>query len=321
MIIHKLIETAIDVDNPLDIYVGDSSANILRILSDRFEGKCMRSCYIVKVLAISKLSNCVIAQEGNNSYGKINVVFEVEAVSYSSGEIINGCLIKAKDPSGVIICESGPSSIYIAPHQYLTGLRVGQYISVRVGVAKYKIGTTKVSINAYPYLFNAKQYVYELPSAYKLTKNDHDMLSDILNRLKSEREQRDNIIAKNKKGWDFFNNLLYAWKTEQKPPSGVTIGNLDKVLKDDTLPAGFLSRDSRIDLSEDKFYIWKNAPTGDDVQIIRGADPKDILVYMFEDLINFLRTVREMVSVYDTEALMKSHKNVWLIFMKSKQTA
>ena len=88
MIITKVIEVGIDIHNCINIY--SDGDNIKHILIDRFEKKCFRGCYIKTVDRILRTSECIINQDGSPTYGTLSVIFEVTAVVFADGEIING---------------------------------------------------------------------------------------------------------------------------------------------------------------------------------------------------------------------------------------
>ena len=203
MIITKVIETGLNINHPIDAY-SDATNNIMNMLIQSFEGTCLRGCYIKKILKIRAISECIIERRGDKCYGKVNIQFEVEAVIYIEGEVINGCTVKHKDKNAaIIIAASQYGTICLNAHASLDSILVGQIISVRIGGTKYNPGSNKISINAYPFFPN--KYLNSKISSYYIKENilsekDKSYLNNVIARIDYEEKEKEQLLKKNKKG-------------------------------------------------------------------------------------------------------------------------
>ena len=317
MIIKKNIEVGIDIQNCINIYTDPEI--IKHILADRFEGKCYRGCYIKSINRILRMGDCLINQDGSPSFGTIPIIMEVTAVVYAVGEIINGCVVQNKDKNGIIICSTDIASIMLMSHKSLESITKGQVISLRVGNVRYNQGSLKVSINAIPYMFSNKPFIYKIGIINEAVKS---MISDVLERISFEEGEMERLKSEKSKAWETFNSLLYAYKDEQKPPPGAKVFNLIDIAKGNVEKGvKYLSRDSRINLSSSNVYgytsvqadqIPNNAVIRDELQV------SNVLIILLEDYCSHLRTIREMINIYSTEEMINIHRNLWQIFKKNK---
>ncbi len=335
MIIKKIIEVGIDVQNCINLFTDEE--NIKNIIIDRFEKKCLRRCYIKSVDRIMRRGECIINQDGSPDFGTIPMIIETTAVEYAVGEIINGCKVITKHKNGIIICQTDIASIMLNAHKSLESIQIGQYISVRVGSAKYSLITNKISINAVPFLFTKAQVAYKVNNS----KLNTELFQDVLERIRKEEEAAPTLNAKAR---ETFNQLLYAYKEEPKNlPKTV---DLVAIATTGIIEAKYISRDSRINGSTANAFVYADPPdeaivrgTGSKVNALAGVsaivstgdkagdtevkvDPylttENVILSLLEDYCSHLRTVREMVETYSTPELIASHNNLWLLFKKSK---
>ncbi len=318
MIIIKAVEVGLNIPNAIDVF-SDIDGNLMSILRSEYENKCFRSCFVKSVIRILERSECMISQEGDTCHGKMNVRFEVEAIVYSAGELIHGCVVKNKDKGGIIIASTPHASIFMNTHLSTASIAVGQTISVRVGSSMYKYGSTSVSINAYPVSFSPAYNVYSI------TKDSFDademhIIHASLERVKEEEALAAEAKKKNLKGWEFFNKLLYSYKTDQSAPEKATPVSMTETFSRNTGLTGHYARDPRIHPTTPNVYRY--ARSGDaadpDASVRREISPVNAAIAMLENYASSLRSVRELMSTYNTEEMLASHKNIWLIYMRAK---
>jgi len=316
MIVKREVETNIDIANAVDIYT-DVESNLMSILTSEYEGKCFRRCYVRKVLRLLQYSECLIAQEGERCYGRISVRFEVEAVVYYNGEIVNGCVVKNKDRNGIIIASSPIAKVFLNAHPLLATVAVGQTISVRVGSAEYQHGQMSVNVNAYPLLFVKEYPLYEI-SVDSLSAREYASLSDPLERLDAAIAAANETKRINTKGWEFFEKLLYAYRTDQTAPSNAVLVDLATALRTNKGLAGVYTRDHRIRPNTPGMYKYARGTIDDPNAIRQLTSPLDSFVAVIEETITYLDSIRELLTIYNSEKMMTDHKNIWIIFMKNK---
>lgn len=310
MIITKIIEVGINVRDTINLYTDPD--NIRQIVSDRYEGKCFKDCYIKKINKILREGECIPNQDGRPDFGTISVTCEITAIEYAAGEIINGCVVKNRDKNNIIICTTDVASIMLAPNPLLESISAGQIISVRVGVARYVSTSNKISISAIPYLPTQEPIIYKFG---QISAKDKPLFNDVLERIKNEEAIAEKLKKENSKAWSTFDQMLYAYKEPQSVPAGAVEININELI---TKPPAFVSRDSRINLSNPIAYGYTAAKFPPNARVITNFPPATVLLLMFEDYCAHLRTIREMVSIYNTEEIILNHRNIWQIFRKRK---
>lgn len=81
--------TTIEVED-IDIFCRDYDANILQELKNKFKGKCFMGQYIIDILELLNVSECVITNTNNTCNGIINVKFKVDSVKFAVDDILVG---------------------------------------------------------------------------------------------------------------------------------------------------------------------------------------------------------------------------------------
>lgn len=313
MIINKVIEVGLDIQNTINLYNDDD--NIKRILSDKYEKKCFKGCYIQSINHIIKVGDCVINQDGVPNFGAISVIFEVTAIVYANGEIINGCTVVNKDKSGMIICSTDIASIIVKMHKSLESITKGQIISLRVWAVRYNQGAEKMSISAVPYLFQPKSQIYKIGN---VTNKSTEIVHNVLERIEFEVQEMEKIKKENVRAWETFDQLLYAYKTEQPNPPGSISQDLLALAKGELKNIGYVNRDNRMKLSKNLVYCYAEDKFPENAIIESELSTENVLLILLEDYCAHLRTIREMVGIYNTTELINSHHNLWQILKKNK---
>lgn len=316
MIITKDIETGLDLPNPILVY-SNLNASVMGILRSRFENRCYKECLILKINKIKAMSDCIIAHEGNRTYGKIAVTFEVEALIYAIGEPIHGCKVTSRDQKNMIICKSDYANIFLNNHTQLSSIQIGQIISIRVGAIKYLPGSTSININAYPYYKHPDPILYHINIQQW---NDKEMafMEPIVSKIK-ELEEEVNKIKKEEK-FKFFKSLIYAYKNPPADPSNsLKISLFDILSQNGDKLRGYYCRDVRLPLDEPVVYYFQVEPSADLNYKAENCSSLNSLVAIFEDYYENLKTLVDLYKIYNTDLLVESHKNVWLIFVKNKK--
>jgi DNA-directed RNA polymerase subunit E'/Rpb7 len=318
MIITKTIETGINLEDAIGMNANQSE-NIKNILIRQYEGKCFRGCLIKKFKRIREISDCPINQDGISCFGIINVIFEVTAIEYARGEIINGCVVNNNQKNGLIVCSTDNASIILSAGKQLESIQKDQKISIRVTKAKYNIGAKKIAVSAVPYLFSKHVYVYKAPADSNIDNDVKEYLALMLQNIKEEQSLAEKIKTAGK-SWEFFEKLLYAYGEDQKTPAGVIMKTIDELLSGKgSVGDKYIYRDARINPATPNVYISNEYPSEINVNmLVEGLSLRDILLTLCDDYFNHLRTIREMTEIYNTEKLLTDHKNLWLIFKKAK---
>lgn len=303
MKVEKTLETSLRVGNPLS-FARDIKNNIQNMLNRDLLGRCFRGCYILSILEIIKYSDIMISTDSNITDGKVDVMFRVSAIIYYTGETITGVKVTHKD-KGIVFGETPIAKVFLNYHKTLETVSVNDIISVRVGATQYSLYSAQVSVNGYPMLPVAT------PTVYKLTPVDPkspEILAS-LNRLKDVQEQLANAKSTHPKSYEFFENLLYGYKSAPPPlPDGA------KVTSVTAIPTrGWGARSPYIRPSDPSIVVYESPPYPPNEMF----DGVPSVVTLIEETIDSLRTLAEMSTIYDERAI-SSHKHYWLTLIKSK---
>jgi DNA-directed RNA polymerase subunit E'/Rpb7 len=309
-IITRLI-VGIDITHPLDIFA-DAETNLLNILAEKYEGKCFSNYFITKVNKIIRRSECMI-QSGCDTFGSMNMIIEVDAIKYNQGDIITGCVIRNKDKSGIIIAVTPTCAVCLDAQDIFNVLKQDNIITVRVGMSKYPPGSDKININAYPFLPEKKKIIYFISNLPEPNIPD-DLYKDMLNRINTEEKRITELKKTNNKGWDFFYNLFYPYKTKQN------IGKDEKTLSvkdivDNKLAIGYYTRDPKINMAEASIVFSPDKPN--DGKLIDNVGTNVCKMALLKSYLDGMTVVREHVELYN-EKLLKEHVPLWTMYTKQK---
>jgi hypothetical protein len=324
MIITKLIEIGVNIQDCIALHT-DLDNNLLRLLEDRFVGRCVRLCYILRINRIVKCSPCVINPDGPADYGVVNVVFETSAIVYLRGEILNGCRVVSKEAlkgiSDTIICSTEYADIQLNNHPLFESVRQGQLISVRVGETKYTLGAQKIAVNAVPLVLSRTPTVFRyVPSA--IPSDFADFVASFYDRLSALESEIAGVREKNAQAWSVFGDMLYAYESPQPTPAGARAVSILDLIRAPPDSECYVTRDPRIHPSSPDVYVYSDASSIPDVpaaNIVRDVPPITIMVTLLDEYYNMLRSIVEYINIYSTQELLDSHRNLWLIFRKMKK--
>lgn len=314
MIITKIITVGVDLQNPINVY-SDINANMLNILNNRYKESCYAGCYILEVTKIIEMSDCYINQDGAPTFGTVNVRFAVRAISLLPGEVINGCKVCNKDERS-IVCSTPYASIIMSANPSLESITAGQIISVMVGSTKYNIGAKKITVNAIPFMPNKVITIYKCVATAEPMGPYFEWLMELID----EEEKRSAAVREaNKRGWEFFSGLLYAYEKKPPTPAGAVELNVKDLVGGTPRDVRYVVRDPRTNPAEPIVYGYSDPSKLEPGTKVKVANSmKDVLTPLLAEYYNGLRTVREMTEIYNTAELIESHKNLWRIYKKAK---
>ena len=307
MLIKKVIEVGLNIKDIINTFTDDN--NILSILSEIYENKCFRECYIKSVDTLNRMGDCVINQEGSPDFGVMPIVFTATALVYTPGEVINGCLVKSRSDTGILICVTSTASIYINPHISLNSIIPGQIISVVVGATCYSIGSSTISVNAMPFLPNTIQRLYKLSNI----ELDQRMLVGVLSKIKDEEDLM--VSLQTKEVYVKFRELLYPYKTKLNA-SGTKI-NISTFASYKFNVGDTIGRDIKDSFVNNTMRIYSTADIPATAELHSEVLFTGVILLLLEDYYNQMRILRELTEIYTPE-ILTTHKNVLQILTKYK---
>jgi len=215
MHITKVLETSVDLFDPVDIYTPDIEAVLRRELEKRYKNRCYQSILILEISKLIRYSTVNMVDNRLDGAAYVDVQFEISGVIFVQGEILHNCKIIEIHTNAIT-----------AEHQYAgiklqkdTGnvifkiLKTNQKIPVIVQKVRYMPNQKTVSMIATPYIPQIQDEVYYNITA-PLNPKETEQLNYIMNEIKSEEELHKKILKE--KSYDFFKDILYPYKVNQK---------------------------------------------------------------------------------------------------------
>lgn len=286
------------------IGVNADDAILFNIIAAGYEKTCYSGMYIEKLERIVAMSDCVINQQGNASFGTMSIVCEVTGIKYVEGEIITGCMIKNVS-ADAIFADTDIVSAFTKFVPKFESLTKGQIVPIRVGMTKYNQASNKISVNGTLYMPTRDFKIYSM----ELGANDRLVCDESIKRAQAENERAKIMQATNSEAWKFFTQLLYPYN---KPNTSIGVIEQDLMTLINTTGVVKISRDPRIELSRPIVYVY-----GDDAVADRSLNGSQVLVKILEDYCIYVQMICEMIDIYGGD-IAQSHKNLWLLYKKNK---
>ena len=317
MIEDKIIETSVDLLEPVDIYTVDLPKLLLDKLIKRYKGVCYSSMLITDVLEIIRYSDRYLVDNRLDGGCYVNVQCKVRGIILCKGEILHGCKVIKITNSNIIIDHKYVTGMMLADpkRRVIVLVRKDQLIPVIVNDVRYNIGKPQISIICIPYIpMPIKQIFYNIND--NLSPEDTEKVDDLLTRITDELTIHNNI--KNTKSYAFFRDVMYPYKTQQKfnmSPIGSKFNavNLDikslLAIKDGCILLPDLSTD---------IQHSKNKLDTPNVQIIDSSYYPAISELLINKL-NYLIALRGFAEQYDTPEKVENMLAYWKTCMSLKE--
>ena len=206
MIIKKLLETVIELSDPNDMFLNIDDM-LIQKLYDKFVGVCYQSSYIIKINRIIRRSY-IFMQTSLDGNSQVNVKFEVDALTYITNEIINGCTIVKKEPNGIIHAKSKYAGIQMSIQQNMSIFKENDIVPVIVKRVRYNINNLNVSVLAVPFTpIEYKPVYYKLNG--KLSDDEKFNIKNMISQINKEETKIKKLNVLSKKIFNFFVDLQY----------------------------------------------------------------------------------------------------------------
>lgn len=317
MKIYKIIQTSLDIENPISTYV-NANANILNMLIAKYEGICFNSCYIIKVLTIVKRSECIIMQNNESGNGSIDVKFRAQVIELMPNEILSNCVVIRKDiERKIIIATTENCALNINTEGIYDSIALGQKIPVKIKKCLYSVGSSRIQAYATPYIPSRKYKLYDFKGE-KVTKQDLAIIKDIKELISDEEELFEDL---DQKEIAFFSKVIYPYTNEI---SKITIPKNVNIIKLNTIKEGtvlnILGRPPYMDANKPDIYEWKKVNDIPDDADLETPTVSEGLNNIWLDYYQRLVLIREFVNTYQSKKDKESHVNLWKLFNNNKIT-
>jgi hypothetical protein len=300
MLDKKILETTLDIDDPTDIYSNDRSKMFMEKLTEKYIGRCFHSCLIIKINRIIRRS-FIYMKDSLNGGATVNIIFEADVIVYHKGEVINGCQIIKKEPSGIIHAKSEHAGVQLNIKADMSIYIEGDIVPVIVKMVRYNPNQTSISVSAHPFM-----PIDELPIYYNivgdLSIDQKTTLNNILTHIKNEEKIISDLSTTDKNIYKFFIDLMYNDKKKSKAISK-KISLIDMI----ELKSGIIFRP--MSKYDDAFVqqLTNDQPSIDESPFI-------IFSIMLNKYISNLQTLAEFLKAYPSFASVQKNKEIWKMY-------
>ena len=260
MKIQKPLETRLDFHNPADIVNPDVIGLCMRHLTEKYVGKCYMSCLIIKINKILRHSLRYMSR-GLDGSAYISVSFEVDAIVYTKGEILNGCHIVKIESDGRIHAKSKHAGIQI--RQDTSGVNIykeDQIVPFIVNRTQYNPAQNAVSVEAIPFTPSfPDNIIYAVGKP--LSEEDYNRIKELFDQIDNLKKSINLMDSNGQKALGFFQDLVYPFKKDTN--YNVTNSTELKFTLDSVKNiSGYICQPIESKLQSGIIYHFKNKPDG-----------------------------------------------------------
>jgi hypothetical protein len=313
MLIQKPLETRLDFADPLDIIDPDIIGLCMRHLTEKYVGKCYMSCLIVKINKILRHSLRYMSKDLSGS-AYISVTFEVDAIVYTKGEILNGCQIVKIESDGRIHAKSKHAGIQIRQDTSLINIyKEGQIVPFVVNRVQYNPAQNAASVEAVPF---APVFLDNVTYAVGKPLDEEGLLRirDLFRKIERLKTDIKTLDSNSQKALGFFQDLVYPYK---KDTYFVEANATELVLTWDSVKkiSGYICQPVESKIQSGVIYHFKDRPEG----IVCEENLVSILDKFLSNIIRHYQTMIELVETYPTFAKVQEYKDIWRMYNMLKK--
>lgn len=325
MILNKIIEVRLNIDNINDMFCSNYNDMIFKQLTERYVNKCFRSIYILEILRIIKRSKltCKDKKLDGNTY--IDILFEVQGIIYEKNEIIHDCEIIQINNNGIIHAKSKYASLQIKNNTGYDIFKPDEKIPVIINTVRYNLFQGDISVSANPLIPVDKEIAY-----YRIIEkdnNEHNQLNVI--KLMDAVKVLENFIKKINKTNEgekiinfFVKNLLYPYKKYQDykklyncQKSKIEITSFESLNNGDVIfrPSLYLTDDTFYYQSADNLSNIIN-----ENKVILNITYYDAINHIIYDYMKDLLCLKGFLENYTSLSHIKKYSNIWQMYTRLK---
>ena len=319
MIIQKILETQLDISDPMDIIDPDLIGVCTRHLIKKFVGRCFKSCLVKKINRIIRHSQRYMCEDLSGS-AYITVKFEVDGLVYSKGEIINGCSILKIESDRRIHAKSAHAGVQVRQDENSLGVyKEGQVVPFITRRVLYNPAQLAISVEATPFVpIFPPLKIFKI--TFGLVDDEINKVGYLFGKLQNIVEAISKLDSNEKKAFEFFQELIYPFK---KPTENKLDGFEKKKLSPNItdLTTGYIYQPAETKITDREFYYAKTATEGKfpaDTPVVETP-----LMLAIEQILNRViqhyNTLLEFVEIYPTFAKVQEYKDIWRMFNMLKK--
>jgi hypothetical protein len=321
MFISKVIETTVDLFDARDIYTTNIADMLLKKLTDRYRNKCFQSMFITNITKIIRHSDIRMVDNRLDGAAYIDVQFEASGVILIKGEILNGCKVTEVINTGIIIEHNYAGGLIVPGNkqQIFNIIKKGQIIPIIIKEVRYNPGQNEISILGSPFIPQKhKNIFYNLAGGIK--SEDVDKLSKLVESLNDEIKLHEEISSE--KSYEFFRDLMYPFKTQQKfelSKFGSKFSTVNAELKTlSGIKDGCIT--SPIEAQKNASFVYHSKTEAKETGgIVITADAYSALSEIVNRRIIYLMGLRGLVKQYDTKDKIGEMMTYWKVCQSLKE--
>lgn len=343
MLLEKVYSETIEVRDP-EGYCSDRDRYITTFLHQRYVGRCRKGAFIVAIKEILRCSDCRLKTD-LTAEGYVDISFVATVSVYAQWDVVTG--VKIATRSQLIVGESqveGVAAVSLLATPEADTINVGQMVAVRVLRAQYTPDQGQATIVG-P-LLTCDKAAPTFRIASDLSQKEAQELLPLVARLKALLDERAALAEARRDDLLFFETLLYSYKRGGKEdadqkietegaaawegPAGAALPanaeTVNMVTMVSDVAAGKKLDKTAGDWCRD-LSLYRSSPLAaraSSDELPAGWSPPIAMTpraafgSMLHNACVFLKAVAEMVEVYDTPDLVKSHANLWMAMRKAQ---
>jgi Cu/Ag efflux protein CusF len=240
----------------------------------------------------------------------VNVMFEVDAIQYIKGEIINGCRVIKKEPNGVIHAKSEYAGIQMQVSANMSIFKEGDVIPVIVKMVRYNVNQSAISVLSVPFMPLPNTVVY-----YKindvLNKQEIAFVNELQSQIKTEEDAIKKLDVNAKKIYKFFVDLLSNKEPSMEKGKKLNIADIT------SFKSGVIWKPEMAFGSMDLY----TSDLKDDSKVdIINESPLIAFSTMLVKHLSNLQTLRGFIKYYPKITNISEHKNIWKMYTSLKNS-
>lgn len=300
----EFVYTINKINNPCLTIFENFGENLLNLVSEELERRCLGEYYIEKIIKITNIGRQRITKQANISSFSLDITFIANVTTYVVGELVFGAVILRKNPDNMYARGSaGDTELHINLRPNEGGIKIDNIITARVLSKSATSG--KLSIAGEIYLPPQKFNVYRLRG--NLPNFDH---------FAEEEAKLLEISKKNKDGWEKFSKLLHPFSeiAESKLPQ-FHIFKMPQNLDAGEFYYGF---DSRQEFASPNVVRMTKGDANEYVEFVDVLATEAAFTKLAEEYLTRLKILNSMLATYDDKEKLASHTYLWQIYKQNK---
>jgi hypothetical protein len=225
-----------------------------------------------------------------------------------------GVKIKRRDVGNVLSGTIANAVIFMQSNRNFEVVKEDQFILAKCGVARYSIMAPNIVINGMPFEHDKTCSIYKIIGSYTLTIE----IEALVALVEQEEEEMNKIkMGSMSKLWDTFDNIMYSRRVEAPlPPKAISM-NIKNIANGQQI-AKYLSIDNRLRMTKPTCLGYNEEIFPENQVVITELQPEIVVYRILDNYRQYLRIIREMVSVWNTPELIKSHANIMMMLNNLK---